>query len=234
LFDDTHTGARHFCDVLERLSPGRLPRRVLAAGCGEGHEAAYIHRRLGGELVGIDPNLPAAAREHHEERLLLLEGSALEIPFPDGHFDAVFYHHVIEHVPDARASLVELARVLQPGGWLYVGTPNRHRIVGYVGSHDATLRQKVRWNFDDYRARLEGRFRNDLGAHAGFSERELERELERDFEDVRWLTSDYLRFKYGDRVPKPLLALAADTPLREIAAPSVYAMCRRKGGTATA
>jgi hypothetical protein len=123
--------------------------------------------------------------------------------------------------------------VLQPGGWLYVGTPNRHRIVGYVGSHDATLRQKLGWNLTDYRARLRGRFRNELGAHAGYSERELRRALEPEFEDLRSLTSDYLRFKYAARVPRPLLALAANTPLREIAAPAVYAMCRRKPGPGT-
>jgi ubiquinone/menaquinone biosynthesis C-methylase UbiE len=228
MFDDTHTGARHFCAVLDRLAPGRPPRRVLAAGCGEGHEAAWIHRRLGGELVGIDPNLPEAAKQHREEGLTLMEASALEMPFPDGHFDAVFYHHVIEHVPDAPASLAEIARVLEPGGWLYVGTPNRHRIVGYVGSHDATLAQKVRWNVVDYRARLRGRFRNELGAHAGYSERELRRALERHFEDLRSLTADYLRFKYGERVPGPLVALAADTPLREVAAPAVYALGRRR------
>jgi len=33
--------------------------------------------------------------------------------------------------------------------------------------------QKLQWNLSDYRSRLMNRFRNELGAHAGFSEKEL-------------------------------------------------------------
>jgi len=134
---------------------------------------------------------------------------------------------VIEHVSDPRRSLAELARVLRPGGWLYVGTPNRRRVVGYVGSYDASLREKIRWNASDYRARLAGRFRNELGAHAGYSQAELRRLLAADFVDHRPLTGDYLRFKYGRRLPRPVMRAVADTPLRELAAPSVYAAARR-------
>ncbi len=224
--DDTHAGAQHFCGLMEYVRGDDPPPRVLAAGCGLGHEARYIHGRLGGEVVGIDTDLPDGAA-CAEDGLTLMEASVLELPFPDGHFDAVFYHHVIEHVPDAPGSLSELARVLRPGGWLYVGTPNRHRAVGYLGSYDASLRQKIRWNLTDYRARLKGRFRNEYGAHAGYSQDELRRLLSVDFVDHRSLTRDYLRFKYGRRLPGPVLTAVADTPMREIVAPGVYAVARR-------
>jgi SAM-dependent methyltransferase len=229
LDQDTHAGAQHFCRLLERVRDGGPPPRVLAAGCGVGHEARHIRGRLGGEVVGVDADLRVEARLA-EDGLTLMRASVLDLPFPDGHFDAVFYHHVIEHVSDPPRSLAELARVLRPGGWLYVGTPNRHRVVGYLGSYDASLRQKIRWNADDYRARLAGRFRNELGAHAGYSQAELRRLLAVDFVDHRPLTAEYLRFKYGGRLPRPVMSAIAGTPVRELAAAAVYAVARRPPG----
>jgi len=70
---------------------------------------------------------------------------------------------VIEHVPDPQRSIVECARVLREGGYLYCGTPNCTRLVGYIGSR-ASLAEKVRWNLADWKMRLKGRFRNEYGA----------------------------------------------------------------------
>jgi len=50
------------------------------------------------------------------------------IPFPDGHFDAVVSQEVLEHVEDIEYSLVEIARVLKPGGLFYCQMPF---ILGY-------------------------------------------------------------------------------------------------------
>jgi SAM-dependent methyltransferase len=47
------------------------------------------------------------------------------LPFADGAFDALFCHHVLEHVPDDRAALRELLRVLRPGGWALLQSPIR-------------------------------------------------------------------------------------------------------------
>lgn len=223
---ETHSGAQHFVRVLEGAERRTPIRRVLAVGCGQGHEASFLHRRLGAEVTGIEPQLPEAVRALSRDGLHFVDASVLDMPFDDAGFDAVFYHHVIEHVGDAAGSLDEIARVLRPGGYLYVGTPNRHRILGYVGSFDASFREKVRWNLADYRARLRGRFRNELGAHAGFSQGELGRLLGRHFHDIQPLTADYLAFKYGGRLPTPALATLRARPLLEVVAPSVYALCR--------
>jgi len=46
-----------------------------------------------------------------------------EIQFPDSHFDAVICNHVLEHVPDDRKAMLELKRVLKPGGWTVLQVP---------------------------------------------------------------------------------------------------------------
>ena len=45
------------------------------------------------------------------------------IPHPDDSFDVILCIHVLEHVPDDRAAMSELARVLRPGGWAIVMVP---------------------------------------------------------------------------------------------------------------
>jgi SAM-dependent methyltransferase len=57
---------------------------------------------------------------------------ASQLPFEDASFDALFAGEVIEHVPDARATLHEWWRVLKPGGIAIVTTPNRERLVARV------------------------------------------------------------------------------------------------------
>ena len=227
---ETHAGAEHFCRTVRSLGGLGAHQKVLVAGCGYGHEALFIRKELGTTVTGVDMEKlwdPVAEWGADIAGLELLVGSVQDLPFADNSFDLVFFHHVIEHVGSPSVSLRELSRVLRPGGLIYIGTPNRHRAVGYLGSFEASRVQKFRYNLADYKARVRGRFRNEFGAHAGFSERELSTLLEKDFTNVRFLTADYLRFKYGARVPRPVLELACARPFREVAAPSVYAIARR-------
>jgi len=50
--------------------------------------------------------------------------AARPLPFPDAHFDQVFSIEGIEHFDSPWTFLEELARVLKPGGWMFVSTPN--------------------------------------------------------------------------------------------------------------
>jgi SAM-dependent methyltransferase len=46
-----------------------------------------------------------------------------QLTFADGSFDCIFSLDVLEHVPDYRTGLREMARCLRPGGWLLLTTP---------------------------------------------------------------------------------------------------------------
>jgi ubiquinone/menaquinone biosynthesis C-methylase UbiE len=228
--DESHAGAEHFCRTIPSVRDLGPRPRVLVAGCGQGHEALFIRRELDGPVIGVDVAEqwdPAMNSRADVSDFELLSASVIDLPFAGDSFDVVFYHHVIEHVSDPAGSLRELARVLRAGGLIYVGTPNRHRAVGYLGSFDATTMQKLQWNLSDYRARLTNRFRNELGAHAGFSEKELSSLLGAWFTDIRVLTSDYFQFKYGGRLPQLFLRAVCSRGLRGVAVPSVYVVARK-------
>jgi ubiquinone/menaquinone biosynthesis C-methylase UbiE len=230
----SHAGAEFFCLQLRQLDPEfrRPGARILVAGCGAGHEAALIQRELSAQIDAIDV---VDERDHSFADwpdVRYQTASVCDVPFGDRSFDAIFYHHVIEHVDDPDRSLAELTRVLRQGGWMFVGTPNRHRLVSSVGAHRQTqwkpsLRNKLYDNWKDWTSRLRGRFRNEYGAHAGFSRNELRRMLAPHVQRQIWLTRDYLMYKYRDHRFSGVVGLLAREPWCEVIAPSIYVMSRR-------
>jgi ubiquinone/menaquinone biosynthesis C-methylase UbiE len=96
--------------------------RVLDAGCGPGTITLGLGARVvPGRVIGIDveDSQFAAARERAEREGANVEfrrASIYELPFDDGCFDAVFSHGLFQHLSDPLAALVELHRVLRPGG----------------------------------------------------------------------------------------------------------------------
>jgi ubiquinone/menaquinone biosynthesis C-methylase UbiE len=108
-------------DLAVRAVPA--PRRILDVGCGTG----YLLRRLAdrcpdaAELIGVDPAramIAAARAAAAGDRLQWLEGTAEELPFPEGSFDLVVSTTSFDHWADQQAGLRECARVLTPGGRL--------------------------------------------------------------------------------------------------------------------
>jgi ubiquinone/menaquinone biosynthesis C-methylase UbiE len=203
--------------IRERIR--RPIRRLLVVGCGSGVEAAVLGQALEANVVGIDvesASFDAAAAACADLR----RGDATCLEFEDESFDFAFSYHALEHIPAYQAALAEMARVLTPGGAYCVGTPNRHRLVGYVGSKEANWREIIVWNAVDWNARLHGRFRNEYGAHAGFSSRELKTALEAAFHRADEITLPYYQrvyARYGS-----LMTLIGRCGLGPIAFPSVY------------
>ncbi len=217
---------KHCAQTLKPRLEGVPSPRGLAVGCGTGDEAVYVRSALAGShLTGLDAGNRFSRTARGEADLLL--GDAKALPFPPAIFDFAFALHSLEHVGGAREALAEIARVLKPGAWFYMGVPNRTRLVGYLGSLEPTNLQKVTWNLKDYSDRLRGRFTNELGAHAGFSWKELEKLLLDQFNHVECQTEPLLRFKYGAKLPRLFLNCILSPGLINYAAPSHYALCRK-------
>jgi SAM-dependent methyltransferase len=96
-------------------------RWVLDAGCGHGR---YLRAfaGLGAHAVGVDarPGPTAVQAAEEEPRIAVVQGSVLRLPFRDASFDLVFCDGVIHHTADPAAAYRELARVVRPGGAVYV------------------------------------------------------------------------------------------------------------------
>jgi SAM-dependent methyltransferase len=99
------------------------PGRWIDLGCGRGEFLALA--AAGGRAgLGLERERAAAAQLAGEGRSVLVADLGRGLPFRDAAFDGASLVEVIEHVLAAEALVAELARVVRPGGWLLVTTPN--------------------------------------------------------------------------------------------------------------
>jgi len=83
----------------------------------------------GAHIYGIDlsePIVREAQAAFGARTLFPAVSDVRRLPFADASFDAVYSMGTIEHFAESEAAVVELARVLKPGGRLILGVPNRH------------------------------------------------------------------------------------------------------------
>jgi demethylmenaquinone methyltransferase / 2-methoxy-6-polyprenyl-1,4-benzoquinol methylase len=91
---------------------------VLDVACGTGAVALELVRRFGCEVTGVDqsPEMLEIARRRAGEQLVLLEARAEALPFADATYDGLTFTYLLRYVDDPATTLVELARVVRPGG----------------------------------------------------------------------------------------------------------------------
>jgi 2-polyprenyl-3-methyl-5-hydroxy-6-metoxy-1,4-benzoquinol methylase len=100
-------------------------KRVLDAGCGVGWGSKLLIEAGAAKVVGVD--ISEEAIEDCRRRVPDVEfrlGDLMELPVDDDAFDVVVCFEALEHTSDTSRTLDELARVLAPGGLLFVSSPN--------------------------------------------------------------------------------------------------------------
>lgn len=115
---------RHCAKIVELT--GRIwPQiRFLDVGCGSG-ASVKAATDAGWKATGVDldPQLIASGKRQFDVDLRCTP--LLDAAFPDASFDFVRLRDVIEHLPNPYAALLEIKRILAPGGVVLLATPNQ-------------------------------------------------------------------------------------------------------------
>ena len=104
-------------EMVSRLS---LPRgaRVLDVATGTGLVAGDLAQTFDARVVGLDQSAEMLRRASVRgiPNFTAVRGDGQRLPFADGVFDGVIHTYLLRYVDDPAATLIELARVLRPGG----------------------------------------------------------------------------------------------------------------------
>lgn len=114
----------------------------LDAGCGGGRHS-YEARRRGADVVAMDYDLEECkkviysfsssdrAEEEQQGSWQMVHGDVLCLPFADGAFDRIICAEVCEHLHEDQRVLLDMSRVLKPGGRMAVTVPTTFSEAAY-------------------------------------------------------------------------------------------------------
>ena len=99
-------------------------RALIDVGCGEGGLLDAIRSEVGNawDLTGFEISAHRGERAHQRGHRVLVSEDG-RVPVADSSMDVVTSTHVVEHVPDDAGYVRELARIVRPGGVIYLETP---------------------------------------------------------------------------------------------------------------
>lgn len=122
------TAASHATFFIPYLHSGM---RLLDCGCGPGSITLDLAEIVApGEVVGIDiaehqlEQAKVSARERQLANVRFETANIYDLPFPEGSFDAVFSHALLEHLEEPVKAIRGMYRVLKPGGLLGLKNPD--------------------------------------------------------------------------------------------------------------
>jgi 2-polyprenyl-3-methyl-5-hydroxy-6-metoxy-1,4-benzoquinol methylase len=118
--------------LLDRFEAWRGEARLLDVGCARGLLLKRARER-GWRTTGVEFSADAVAQAR-AIGLDVRQGAIEDAGLPDASFDVVYLGDVLEHVPDCRATLSEVRRVLAPGGHAVVrGPTTTHSLARRLG-----------------------------------------------------------------------------------------------------
>ena len=149
--DDSAHEARRLARLAEVLGRPVAGLALLNVGCGTGGFNVAAAGE-GAEAWGVDLSAEAARLAAARAPGRIVRAPAEALPFPSARFDLVYCYSTLEHVADAPRAVAEMARVLRPGGALYLHTPSRsacfethYKVVWIPGLPAAAQRAYLRW-----------------------------------------------------------------------------------------
>ncbi|GBU14641.1 ubiquinone/menaquinone biosynthesis C-methyltransferase UbiE [Polaromonas sp.] len=115
------TGSRYRRQALVRAGL-KTGMKVLDVGVGTGLVAAQACTLTGDPalVTGLDPSPGMMAASKLPKTMVLIEGRAESLPFPDNHFDFLSMGYALRHISDLGVAFAEFQRVLKPGGRLCI------------------------------------------------------------------------------------------------------------------
>ena len=124
-----HKGALVYGEHITRYEsvlPLLKGKTVLDIASGSGY-GSYIMAAEAKKVIGVDIDEPAvkyAQKNYKRKNIEFKVGSAEEIPLDDNSVDAVVTFETVEHIPNYHKFMEEIKRVLKPGGFAIISTPN--------------------------------------------------------------------------------------------------------------
>lgn len=111
-------------DIFSRLL-SFFPRdsKILEVGCASGALLQHLARQGFTNLWGVDISEEAVRRARDRGLARVAIADAVALPFESGTFDIVVSSDVLEHIPNDEGAVKEWARVLKPGGTLFLFVP---------------------------------------------------------------------------------------------------------------
>ncbi len=106
------------------IAPDLAFQSILEVGGGQGGLTALLYPKVHITNLDLDPNF-AQAPCNQKLNVDFICGDATQLPFADASFDVVTMFDVLEHIPDDTAAIAEALRVLKPGGYLLISTPDK-------------------------------------------------------------------------------------------------------------
>jgi ubiquinone/menaquinone biosynthesis C-methylase UbiE len=203
---------------------------ILVAGAGLGQEALIINKEFNLKTFGVDLHIEQHDVSSVSQEIVFQRQDLTSLAFKKNAFALVYSYHVLEHVADHMSMLREIYRVLKPGGVLFIGFPNKNRLISYIGtSQKVSNLDRLKWNLNDYKYKLSGKFENKFGAHAGFTEKEFIKDASNFFDTIYPVRDKYMLVKYP--FYHKIIRYLIKTKLEEIVFPSNYYICTKKAST---